>query len=99
MRAVGLGDLAAAAGALLAEAPARRPALAARLVAEARAAEVCRRASGRSHPVWGNGTLMAAALARPQAPLVPGDPAGLAALALVLAAVRAVPRRGRQRQA
>jgi len=87
MRPVGLGDLAAAAWALAAVAPARRPGLMARILAQAEAADRFRARAGRAHPRFGNGSLMAAALAHPQAPRAPGDPDGLAILALALGAV------------
>lgn len=89
MRPVGLGDLSAAAGALAAVAPARRAGLMAILIAEAETADRFRRRHGRPHPDFGNGTLMAAALARPQARLAPGGREGLAALAQALEAVLA----------
>jgi len=94
MRPVGLGDLVAAAGALAAVAPDQRRALMARLLAEARAADVFRRREGRIHPAFGNGTLMAAALARPQRALPPGERQALLCLAQALAAVLETPAEG-----
>jgi hypothetical protein len=67
MRPVTLGDLAAAARVLLAQPEALRPAAMAALIARAEAADRLRQAEGRHHPLYGNGTLMAAALAHPQA--------------------------------
>lgn len=87
MRPVGLGDLTAAAGALAAVPPGRRRGLMALLLTEAESADRFRAAEGRAHPFFGNGSLMSAALAHPQAPLVPGAPEGLALLALALDAV------------
>lgn len=67
MRPVLPGDVSAAARALLAAAPVARAALARRMVAEAEAADCYRRRFRKAHPDWGNGTLRAAALARPLA--------------------------------
>jgi hypothetical protein len=89
MRPVGLGDLVAAAGALAAVPPARRGALMVRLLAQAQAADAFRRREGRMHPVFGNGTLMAAALACPQAAPPPGGVEALAVLAEALEGVLA----------
>lgn len=89
MRPIGLGDLTAAAGALAAVPHGRRAALMAILLAEAETADRFRRRHGRPHPAFGNGTLMAAALARPQTRLAPGAPDGLEALAQALDAVLA----------
>lgn len=91
MRPIGLGDLMAAAGALAAVAPPARAALMARLLAEAAAADAFCRREGRIHPDHGNGTLMAVALACPQAPLPPGARATLEVLAQTLEAVLAWP--------
>lgn len=65
MRPVLPGDVSAAARALLAVTPGARAALAERMVTEADAADSYRRRFHRAHPDWGNGTLRAAALARP----------------------------------
>lgn len=83
MRPVTLGDLAAAARVLLAQPEAQRPAAMAALIARAEAADRLRQAEGRHHPLYGNGTLMAAALAHPRAePVAPGGADFLACLAL-----------------
>lgn len=83
MRPVTLGDLAAAARVLLAQPEGLRPAAMAALIARAEAADLLRRTEGRHHPVYGNGTLMAAALAHPRAdPLHPGAVDYLSCLAL-----------------
>lgn len=90
MRPVTLGDLAAAARVLLAQPEGLRPAAMAALIARAEAADRLRLAEGRHHPLYGNGTLMAAALAHPRAD--PPDPGGddfLSCLALATEAVLA----------
>jgi hypothetical protein len=69
------------------------------LIAEAEAAAAFRRRWGRAHPLHGNGTLMAAALARPSAPRAPDDPEALAALALVAVALRRHRKRGAVKRA
>jgi hypothetical protein len=66
MRRVGLGDLVAAAGALAAVPFGDRGALMVQMLTEAETADAFRRREGRMHPEFGNGTLMAVALARPQ---------------------------------
>lgn len=94
MQLVGLGDLAAAARAMMAVPEARRGPLLQRLLDEADLADRYRRTSGRAHPVFGNGTLMSAALARPQAhSAAPGDADYLACLAQAIDGV--LDRRGR----
>ena len=87
MRPVGIGDLVAVAGALAAVPQAARPGLMTRLIDGATQADRHRAATGRAHPRWGNGTLMAAALTYPQAPLRPGCRDGLAALACAVVGV------------
>jgi hypothetical protein len=67
MRRVLHGDVSTAARALLAATPGSRAALVARLLREAEAADRFRDASGRAHPIWGNGSLMSAAMAYPRA--------------------------------
>jgi len=85
MRSVGLGDVAAAARALMAVPEAERAALMRRLLDEAERADRFRRRCGRVHPWLGNGTLMARALACRRADVAgPGDAAYLAALAQVI---------------
>lgn len=68
MRPVLPGDVSAAARALLRVPSVARPALARRMLQEADAADCYRRRFRRAHRDWGNGTLMAAALARPAGP-------------------------------
>lgn len=65
MRPVLPGDISAAARALLPVPPAQRRELAARLLREAHAADCYRKRFKKAHAMWGNGTLMAAALKRP----------------------------------
>lgn len=67
MRRVLHGDVSATARALLAVPPEARGALAARLLREAGAADRFRLATGRAHPLWGNGSLMSAAMRYPRA--------------------------------
>ena len=85
MRPVMHGDLTALARHLLILPPPRRPAACARLMAQADAADRYRKRFGRAHPAWGNGTLMARALATapPPEPRLQ-DPDYAACLALVL---------------
>jgi len=88
MTAVGLGDIAAAARALMAVPEAGRAALIHRLLDEAGQAARYQRCHGRVHPRLGNGTLMERALACPRAEVAgPGDPEYLSALAQVIEAV------------
>lgn len=61
-------DVVAAARALLAVPRGDRAALAARMLAEAEAADRWRRRLRRRHPLWGDGTLAAVAAGRRQAP-------------------------------
>ena len=84
MRPVLHGDVAAAGCALLRVDPAARKDLIVRMMDEAEAADQFRLKTGRAHPVWGNGTLMAAAMARPRAsePFL-GDPDYCSCMALV----------------
>ncbi len=85
IRAPRLSDVAAAARACLAVAPPRRSWLMARMLAEAAAADAHRRATGRVHPRWGDGTLSAAALRRPHLREPPlSDAAFRACLAIAL---------------
>lgn len=67
MRPVMHGDVAAAGCALLRVAPEARPGLMSRMLSEAEAADQYRQKTGRVHPLWGNGSLMAVAMARPRA--------------------------------
>jgi hypothetical protein len=64
MRALLLGDVVAAARALLPVAEEERVAVLSALIEAATLADGHRRRSGRSHPRHGDGSLMAAALAR-----------------------------------
>lgn len=64
MRHVAPTDLSTAARALMALPEAARSAEAKRMMAEAEAADSYRKRMGRSHPVWGNGTLEGAARSR-----------------------------------
>ncbi|MBM9595199.1 DUF7742 family protein [Roseitranquillus sediminis] len=64
MRRIMHGDAVAAARALLAVPRDRRAWVMHRMLAETREAEQCRRETGHAHPVWGDGSLMAAALRR-----------------------------------
>ncbi len=66
MRRVLPGDVAAAGCALLCAAPSSRPELLRQMLARADAADAHRLATGRAHPRWGNGSLMAAAMAKPR---------------------------------
>lgn len=65
MRPVLLSDVTAAARVLLGVAAARRIACCERMIREADHADRYVRRSGRLHPDWGNGTLLAAARTRP----------------------------------
>ena len=65
MRRVLLCDAVSVARVLLALAPDLRPLALRRIWAEAGAAEAYRRRTGRMHPIWGDGSLSAAALRRP----------------------------------
>ncbi|MCX7645466.1 MAG: hypothetical protein N2Z62_09265 [Rhodobacteraceae bacterium] len=88
MRALAHPDLATAARALLALPEARRAAEAARMLVEAEAADRYRKRVGRSHPVWGNGTLEGAARSRTLVEPRPlSDREYLSTLALVLDAI------------
>lgn len=88
MIAVGLGDLAAAAAALMAVPEGERAARMQAMLRAAERADAFRRATGRRHPMLGNATLMAAALAQGgSARAGPGDPAWLDCLAQALEAV------------
>lgn len=88
MRPVTLTDLSAAARVLLALPEGRRRAGMAALIARAETADRHRQATGRLHPAYGNGTLLAAALVHPLAdPATPGAPEYLACLALAAEAL------------
>jgi hypothetical protein len=84
MRRCLIGDITTAAAALTAAAPPDRPRLADRLLAEAHAAHSYAKRFARPHPLWGNGSLMARALAlRPHR----ANSTDLAAMADILAAL------------
>lgn len=68
MRPVMHGDLTALARHLMTLAAPDRPAACAQLIAQADAADRFRKRLGRAHATWGNGTLMARAMALPQRP-------------------------------
>ena len=68
MRPVMHGDLTALARHLLTLAAPDRPKACAQLMAQADAADRYRKRMRRAHPLWGNGTLMARALALPHLP-------------------------------
>lgn len=87
MRPVTLTDLTAAARVLRALPEGQREAAMAALIARADLADRMRREAGRNHPLWGNGTLAAAALAPGTRLADPAGPEYLACLALALEAV------------
>ena len=94
MRPVTLGDLCAAARAVLMHPVADRDRVARALVRDAHLADRYRQRFGRAHPRLGPGTLMAVALARqPKMPPAIADRAYLLALRAVLDAVLAAPPR------
>jgi hypothetical protein len=66
MRPVLHGDVTMAGLALLAAPPTARAELLARMLHEADLADAYRRATGTAHPLWGSGSLMSAAMARPR---------------------------------
>lgn len=87
MRPVTTIDLIASARVLMALPEARRSAAMTALIARAAMADQYRHATGRQHPVYGNGTLLAAALAHPRGD-TEGDEMGyLACLACAIDAV------------
>ncbi|WP_170432105.1 DUF7742 family protein [Ruegeria arenilitoris] len=67
MRPILHGDVSSAARVLLTVPQAQRERLCARMIAEAELADRHVAATGRLHPVYGNGALMAAARSRPLA--------------------------------
>lgn len=67
MRPVLHGDVANTARALLLVPAPGQSALCSRIIAEAEIADRYVRATGRAHPLWGNGSLMSAARKRPLA--------------------------------
>lgn len=92
MRRAMLGDAIAAALVLRAVPDGARAARCAAMLARAHAADLWRKRLGRAHPAWGNGSLMALAMAegagRAGGPGM-ADPAYLAALAVVIDALGA----------
>lgn len=68
MRPVLHGDISAAVRALLCVPRSARQQVFDRMIIEAEAADKFRKSTGRAHPAWGNGSLMAAANLRQQAP-------------------------------
>jgi len=88
MQRVSLGDLSAAARALLALPASARRAAMEQMLSDAARAEAHRRRTGQTAPCGGNGTLMAAALARPHLPpQAPGTAAYLECLHLALSVI------------
>lgn len=86
MRPAGLDDLWAAARVLHGVTAPARPAAMAALLTRAEAADRYRKRLGRAHPGWGDGTLMAAALAtRPSCAPGLSEPDFARALAAALA--------------
>ena len=67
MRPILHGDVSMAARALMQLPDPVRPLRIARLLREAEAADLHRKSTGRAHPVWGNGSLVAAAARFPRA--------------------------------
>lgn len=93
IRPVTISDAIAAARVLLALPPLRRPWALRRMLREATLAEAHRRATGRMHARWGDGTLMSAALRRPCRPEPRlDDPNYRACLIAVLKALGPQPR-------
>ena len=90
MRPVLPGDAMAAACALLALGPHRRPGAMLAMLQRADAADRYRRALGRVHPRWGNGSLGSVAMSLPrQAEPFHDDPDFLDCLLTVYAALKA----------
>ncbi|GAA4224789.1 hypothetical protein GGQ68_001883 [Sagittula marina] len=89
MRPVLAGDVTAVARALLRVPQSVRPGLAHDIIAQAHAADRHRRRLGKCHAHWGDGTLMAAALAHPIAKEPNfGDPDYLHCHATIIDALR-----------
>ncbi len=87
-----MADIQAAARALLPVPRSARAAQAEQLMRNAQAADRYRARHGKAHPHWGNGTLMAAALAHPTGtPAHAGDPDYQRCLRHVLDALIALP--------
>lgn len=88
MRQVLLGDVTAAARALLTAPPGDRARLIRLWLDQAHMAHACHKRTGRPHPLWGNGSLMARALAAgARAEPLPSDTDYLHALRHVIEAL------------
>ncbi len=88
MRQILLGDVTAAARALVTAPPGDRARLIRLWLDQAHMAHAFHKRIGRPHPLWGNGSLMARALAAgPRAEPLPSDPDYLSALRLVIEAL------------
>lgn len=90
MRRVMVGDALTAAQVLRVVPEGAREAHCAAMLSRAHAADLWRKRLGRAHPTWGNGSLMAQAMAEGAARtegLSLADPAFLAALAVVIEAL------------
>jgi len=94
MRRVGLLDLDVAARRVMLVKLDQRAALAAKLIADAHAADLWRKRFGSAHPAGGTGSLYAQACLLPRAPSSDCTPDYCAALAVVLDALGAWRRRG-----
>ncbi len=68
MRRPALGDASVLARVLMPHPLSRWPWVLRRIMAEARRADQVRLSTGRAHPIWGDGSLMAAGLRRPCLP-------------------------------
>lgn len=90
MRQVLLGDVVAAARALMDLPPSERAAAIARMIDQAHCADKFTKRTGRPHKCWGNGSLMAAAVPKPKTrePFL-SDPAYIQAMQQCLAALLA----------
>jgi hypothetical protein len=88
MRRCLIGDLTTAAAVLSAAAPQDRARLADRLLAEAHAAHLYAKRFAKPHPSWGNGSLMARALANFPKPAHSPDFAALTEILTALARFR-----------
>jgi hypothetical protein len=87
MRPVTITDLNAAARVLMALPEPQRPAAMTALIARAAIADQHRRLTGRQHPAYGNGTLLAAALAHSRAGETTDETGYLTCLACAIEAV------------
>jgi len=89
MRSITHGDVIAAASALMSWPERSRRSLIVRFLEQAHIADIYRKRTGRVHPVWGNGTLMAAVLQNRALPTEPSmsDSAYLNAVSIVIEAL------------